>query len=308
MPGIDLEKVYADPGFQAMPEADQRAVLKELGYDSPQASGQKLLGGSEAKLSAGTEGESVWAKAREAVSQAIFGSSDRAEARAAGIGLQPTTAEMAETLGTGAAMAAAPAAAGMVGRGAMAAGRAVLPMAPRAYGAYSGGKAGYRAAGVPGALVGAGVGAMRPVGTSAAIGAIEGLAEGGVPGAVIGGATGAVLGGGAGKVLSAIKGAQTPQEIAGFYQALRSGGVAAPAVAEAVAPAAQAAVTAGGYTKDVAAMLKAAKEAGREFKVGEKIWVLIKDGKAVKLLTPDQAAAAKRAGQLTTWVKNLGGS
>jgi len=289
MPGIDLEKVYADPGFQAMPEADQRAVLKELGYDSPQASGQKLLGGSEAKLSAGTEGESVWAKAREAVSQAIFGSPDRAEAQAAGVGLQPTTAEMLEMGAAGAGAMAAPAVAGMAGRGAIAAGRAVLPMVPRAYGAYSGGKAGYRAAGLPGALVGAGVGAMRPVGTSAATGAMEGLAEGGVPGAVTGAVTGAVLGGGGGKVADLVKGAMAAKGAA------------------TVAPAAQAAATAGGYTKDVAAMLKAAKEAGREFKVGEKVWMLIKDGKAVKLLTPDQAAAAKRSGQMTTWVRNLGG-
>ena len=85
----------------------------------------KLYGGSEAKLSAGTEGESVWAKAREAVSQAIFGSPDRAEAQAAGIGLQPTTADMLEMGAMGAGAVAAPAVAGMAGRGAMAAGRAV---------------------------------------------------------------------------------------------------------------------------------------------------------------------------------------
>lgn len=41
-------------------------------------------------------------------------------------------------------------------------------------------------------------------------------------------------------------------------------------------------------------------------KLGEKIWILLDEaGTPVKHLTPDQAAAAKRAGRQTTWVRNL---
>lgn len=124
MPGVDLNKVYADPGFQALSEDEQREVLKELGYgQKPQA---PSYGGSEAKLSPGLP-ESIWAKAREAVSMALFGSPDRQEAQEAGIGLQPTTAEMGGALATGAGMAAgaagAPAAARLAWPAAKMAGR-----------------------------------------------------------------------------------------------------------------------------------------------------------------------------------------
>jgi hypothetical protein len=41
-------------------------------------------------------------------------------------------------------------------------------------------------------------------------------------------------------------------------------------------------------------------------KIGEKIWILLdKAGNPVKALTPYQAGAALRAGEETTWVKNL---
>ena len=69
---------------------------------------------------------------------------------------------------------------------------------------------------------------------------------------------------------------------------------AAPAVA-AAAPAAAPAV--------IRQLMQAAKESGA--KAGEKVWFLLKDGLPVKVLTPSAAAAAKRSGQATTWVKAL---
>ena len=95
---------------RAPTETDMDAIFAARAESG--AGQSKLYGGSEAKLSPGTEGESIWAQAREAVSQAIFGSPDRAEARAAGIGLQPTTAEMLEMGGMAAGAAAATAAVG----------------------------------------------------------------------------------------------------------------------------------------------------------------------------------------------------
>jgi hypothetical protein len=50
-----------------------------------------------------------------------------------------------------------------------------------------------------------------------------------------------------------------------------------------------------------------AKEAARSLKVrGEKIWMELDEaGLPLRVLTPDQAGAAARAGKATTWVKNL---
>jgi hypothetical protein len=47
--------------------------------------------------------------------------------------------------------------------------------------------------------------------------------------------------------------------------------------------------------------MQLAKESGA--KVGQKVWFLLENGQPVKILTPAAAAAAKRAGQATTWVK-----
>lgn len=60
---------------------------------------------------------------------------------------------------------------------------------------------------------------------------------------------------------------------------------------------------------DKAALMQFGKEAAaRDPKIGEKIWVLLdKAGNPVKVLTPDQAGAAKRAGEATTWVRNIWG-
>lgn len=55
------------------------------------------------------------------------------------------------------------------------------------------------------------------------------------------------------------------------------------------------------------ALMTFAKQVAKDDpKVGEKIWILLdKAGAPIKRLTPDQAGAANRAGQPTTWVKNL---
>jgi hypothetical protein len=76
----------------------------------------------------------------------------------------------------------------------------------------------------------------------------------------------------------------------------------AATVAKAV-EATPAAVTAARHS----ALVQFAKDAvARNPKLGEKIWVALdKAGNPVKILTPDQAGAAKRAGIATTWVRNL---
>lgn len=53
-------------------------------------------------------------------------------------------------------------------------------------------------------------------------------------------------------------------------------------------------------------LMQFAKEAATKSKLNEKIWLeLDAEGSPVRVLTPDQAGAAARAGKHTTWVKNL---
>lgn len=76
--------------------------------------------------------------------------------------------------------------------------------------------------------------------------------------------------------------------------AVKAAAPSAPAVAQTTAPAAQ----------SIQALAR--EIAARNPKVGEKIWILLDEaGRPVRALTPDQAGAAKRAGQATTWVRNL---
>lgn len=155
-------------------EADMEEIFASRGAAKPS------YGGSGASMrAAGPEDQqSLWSKASEAVSRALFGDEDRAAAKAAGIGLQPTPAELLAGVGAiaapvaGAALAA-PAAA------------AIAPHMPRIGGAISGGTQGYKRAGIPGALVGAVTGAAVPS-IAAAGGAVEGYQQAGVPGAVAG--------------------------------------------------------------------------------------------------------------------------
>lgn len=72
---------------------------------------------------------------------------------------------------------------------------------------------------------------------------------------------------------------------------------AAPAVAKVVGSA----VPAGGVK---AAPYSFALKNSQGVKLGEKIWMLLDDaGNPLRVLTPDQAGAAARAGKATTWVK-----
>jgi hypothetical protein len=184
MPGVDLNRVFADPGFQSMSESDQRSVLKELGYEAPQGQapkpGMPLYGGTEAKMSA-RDADSIWQQAREAVTQALFGSQEREEAKATGVAMQPTTAEMVGTLGTGAGMAlgAAGTAAGMGRAGQMAAQAGKVLMHPATVGGAVAATELARGRGpVDAALKGAGAAtAMKGAGgLAAAAGKLPGLA------------------------------------------------------------------------------------------------------------------------------------
>lgn len=232
MPGVDLNAVYADPEFNALSAEEKQSVLTELGYGG-------LKGGAEASIGPG-QAPSAWEKAREVIGNAIFGTPERAEAKAMGLGVDTTPAELIQ----GAALAAAPVAApvlegipGAVG----AAGRATLPYLPKAYGAVSGMRQGYRTGGIPGAVAGGVTGFMKPAGTGGVSGAIEGFEGGGIPGAVGGAVLGTVMGGGGDKVArlaSALKGAPASTaavraEAAAAQAAAKSATAAPPAAAPA---------------------------------------------------------------------------
>ncbi len=135
-------------------------------FDMAKYRGRTRLGGSEAVLSPG-EPESLLAKLSRKKSEFLHGedSAGRAGARAAGIGLQPTPAEMARVALAGAAAAGGPAS---------------LAVGPAVVGAL----------GRPGGAVLKF--AMTPVG-SAAIGAAEGARRGPME-AITGAATGAGYG------------------------------------------------------------------------------------------------------------------
>jgi hypothetical protein len=127
-----------------------------------------LLGGAGATMGAAPE-ESFWSKAGARLKEAFFGHPDQAEAEAAGIATQPTTARMVETGMAGAAAMAAGAGAGQLAAHPL---RAGLGMA----GSMAGEKAGSLAGGAAEA-----VGAPR--GTAAVLsgaGAVAGGVAGGV--------------------------------------------------------------------------------------------------------------------------------
>jgi hypothetical protein len=97
---------------------------------------------------------------------------------------------------------------------------------------------------------------------------------------------------------------------AGTATQLRAGAASAPAVAPAAPAVASAVTPAAPATADLtraAALIRFARDvASRNPKIGEKIWVLLDaSGAPIKTLTSDQAAAATRAGQQTTWLRNL---
>lgn len=257
--------------------------------------------------------ESAWHSAWSSVRDAIFGTPERQELKAAGDlegVVQPTPAEMAGAIALGASM---------VGGG-----PAGLATAERF---------------IPGAMgrVLSGVGRAakaHPRMTDAAIGAAPGLVHGDFKTAAEGAAVGALVGGRRGQAAetaapSATQAARTltkteataeigallkagkDAEARAMIEGLRSGAVkiaddVAPVAA--AQPAKAAVVDKGRQAASQHAQLMAfGKEvAARSPKVGERIWILLDEaGSPIRQLTPDQAGAAARKGLKTTWVRNL---
>lgn len=253
-PGFVLDSDGPPPppsGFQMSARRDQ----SELRRGKPQ-SGMSML----------------WDQVR----QEIFGSPEREEAKAAGLGMQPTTADMAGT-----AMAAG----SFFGGPQAAAGAAATAMRG--------------ARGIPGVVgqVGGWV-ARNPTKVGAATGALPGIIHGDLMTA----AQGAVMGAAAGRLGRGRAG--EPEPVVSAPKATPPAPkVTAPAPAPTV-PKPDAGRAAASAHSDLMAFAKEAAKANP--KTGEKIWMLLDDaGKPVKVLTPDQAGAAARRGEKTTWVRNL---
>jgi hypothetical protein len=263
-----------------------------LSTDAAEGAGGKLLGGKEASLGVGAP-ESLWDKAKTAIMSVLTPDADRAEAKAAGVGLNPTGAELLQGVGMIAAPMAAPGALAGVGNGVARLG-GVGNIASRTISGAQGAKRGYKTAGPIGAVAGGVIGAMNPVSTGAVEGAISGAEAGGLPGAVGGAVLGTITGGGASKIAKIAALAKTAEAVSDVNK---------------VAKATKAVKTA----EEAKSVFDASKLAAREFakanskKMGEKVWMLLEDGLPVKKLTPDQAAAAARKGLETTWVKNVWG-
>lgn len=216
--------------------------------------------------------EGAWESARNA----IFGHPDREEAKAAGIGLQPTPAEMGEAALAGGSFFGGPMAGAAVGA--------------RVLGGMRG---------VPG-VVGkaAGWAAAHPKTTLAAVNAAPSVAKGDVEGAAMMAGVGALEGTALGALVQGKDGVKG----AVVEKLLESAKPAAKAAAKVPRPdPGKAAASAH------AGLMAFAKEVAKKNpKVGEKIWMLLDDaGKPLRMLTPDEAGAAARRGQTTTWVKNL---
>ena len=247
--------------------------------------------GKEASFSQGKP-ESAWHSAWESVRQSIFGSPEREELKDTGIGLNPTTADMANyaaVVGSMGGTAAVGSALGGV--------RGPLGAAAKWVGAH-------------------------PRTVAAATGALPGALEGDVSTSAKGAAIGAVLGAGGKSATDIMRTAKDlmaagkSAEARALIEAVRRMGaaeapVAAAAVEKAVVPAVARVLDKGRAAAGAhKALMDFAKGIAEENpKVGQKIWMLLDDaGAPVKMLTPDQAGAAARKGLKTTWVKNLWGS
>lgn len=140
-------------------------------------------------------------------------------------------------------------------------------------------------------------------------GAAAGMSTGGVLPFVARTATSPLVVGGGRAVAGMATGESLPQALLEGGQAaayaklgkVAAGGRAAAPVASAAAPAAKA------VADNAGSLMQFGKEAAaRNPKLGEKIWILLDGaGKPLRVLTPDQAGAAARAGEPTTWIKNL---
>lgn len=225
---------------------------------------------SELRNSAPRSGYSIlWDQVRDQ----IFGTPEHQQARAEGLPVEPSPAEMAGTALTGFSMVGGPGVAGQVlSRAAPALGK--LPGIPGAVARWAG---------------------AHPRTTLAAVNAAPSLAKGDLESAAVMAGVGALEGTALGAVAKGAKGGAK----AVAEKVIES---AKPAkVAATVADRGRAAATA--HTELMAFAREVAK--GNP-KVGAKIWILLDDaGKPVKTLTADQAGAAARKGQKTTWVRNL---
>lgn len=268
---------------------DPKDVIWDDDEPSAAAPIPAAYGGAGASMQAAPP-ESLWDMARHAVRSALTPDADRAEARAAGIGMNPTGGELLQGVGMIASPMMAPGVIGSIGSGVARLGGAAN-IATRTMSGAQGVKRGYRTAGPVGAVAGGVIGAMNPVSTGALEGAISGAESGGVPGAVGGALLGTVMGGGASKIAKIAALAKTAEAVSDVGKAAKA--VKAIKTAEDSKTAFDAAKTVRAF----------AKESGSK-KAGEKIWMLLEDGKPSKILTPDQAGAAARKGLETTWVKN----
>lgn len=153
--------------------------------------------------------------------------------------------------------------------------------------------------GAAGAMGGRVAGALRasPAATGAVVAAAPDLLQGDLQGAAVSAGLGALGVKGAkgayGKVVDAVA----------ESVAAKVATKAAPAVAAAAKAASPGAARVAAHAKIMAFAKEAAAKAP---KLGEKIWMELDEaGLPVRVLTPDQAGAVKRAGKATTWVKNL---
>jgi hypothetical protein len=162
----------------------------------------------------------------------------------------------------------------------------------------------------------------RPVAT--AYGAYKGYEHGGIPGAIEGGligfAGGSVYGrlsklalklvapaAEAAEAAPAVAAATKAAPAAPYEQAIAAAKAAVGNAPAATAKWADAAIERAAAPTNMARIFAFAKNAAaKNPKVGEKVWMeLDPGGVPFRVLTPDQAAAAARAGRATTWVKNL---
>lgn len=310
----DLRGLLADPEFNALPIGRRSAILNRinpaLADEYAQSHGGLDFPGKESSMSAG-QPQAWWEKGWDAARQAIFGSPDREEAKAAGLGLQPTPADMAGAAMAGGAFFGGPMAAAGALRGA-------------------------------GGVVGAAGrwAAANPAKAGAVAGAIPGVLHGDVTEAVVG-AAGAAATGGVGSRISAVRklfgGKSAPpaarpapaapsnltpesaraqaqalsaegrhEEARAVIDALRQKGSAAPVQAATAAPTPKPDAGRAAATAHNSLMAFAKDIAKSNPKVGQKIWILLDEaGQPVRQLTSDQAGAAARKGLKTTWVKNL---
>jgi hypothetical protein len=198
-------------------------------------------------------------------------------------------------------------------KGAATMGQRLMALArrPPVAGAAVGGGAGYLEGGPKGAAYGAAAGAGLPIGAKHIVGKMAGnvirqaVAEEAAAAASVAGRT---AGAEAPAVTQAARNAAlfaASQETAATQAAARAAAHAAAQAAEMEAPAAASigAQRAAQHQAQVA-FAKDAVGAGRV--KGEKVWMLLDEqGLPVRVLTPDQAGAAARSGQTTTWIRNL---